>query len=27
MKGEISVPRDFDRMGEDEIAALFGVED
>ncbi len=27
MKGEISVPKDFDRMGEDEIAALFGAED
>lgn len=26
MKGEIEVPDDFDRMGEGEIAALFGVE-
>jgi len=26
MKGEIEVPDDFDRMGEVEIAALFGVE-
>jgi prevent-host-death family protein len=25
LKGEIDVPDDFDRMGEDEIAALFGV--
>jgi prevent-host-death family protein len=24
MAGEIDVPEDFDRMGEDEIAALFG---
>lgn len=24
LKGEISVPRDFDRMGEEEIEALFG---
>jgi prevent-host-death family protein len=24
MKGEIAVPDDFDRMGEAEIAALFG---
>jgi hypothetical protein len=24
MAGEISVPEDFDRMGEGEIAALFG---
>jgi prevent-host-death family protein len=24
MAGEIEVPDDFDRMGEDEIAALFG---
>jgi prevent-host-death family protein len=24
MKGEISVPKDFDRMGSAEIAALFG---
>lgn len=24
MKGEINVPDDFDRMGEREIAALFG---
>lgn len=26
MKGDIEVPDDFDRMGEGEIAALFGVE-
>ena len=25
MKGEIEVPEDFDRMGEAEIAALFGI--
>ena len=25
MKGEIEVPEDFDRMGEVEIAALFGI--
>ncbi|MEA2236193.1 MAG: hypothetical protein QOC81_917 [Thermoanaerobaculia bacterium] len=25
MAGEIKVPRDFDRMGEAEIAALFGI--
>lgn len=25
LEGEIVVPRDFDRMGEAEIAALFGV--
>ncbi len=25
LAGEIAVPRDFDRMGEAEIAALFGV--
>jgi prevent-host-death family protein len=25
MKGEITVPKDFDRMGEAEIAELFGV--
>lgn len=24
LKGEIRVPRDFDRMGEDAIGALFG---
>lgn len=24
LKGEIEVPEDFDRMGENEIAALFG---
>jgi antitoxin (DNA-binding transcriptional repressor) of toxin-antitoxin stability system len=24
LKGEIAVPEDFDRMGEQEIAALFG---
>lgn len=26
LQGEISVPKDFDRMGEQEIAALFGIE-
>ena len=26
LAGEISVPRDFDRMGEDAIAALFGLD-
>ena len=26
LKGEIAVPDDFNRMGESEIAALFGVE-
>jgi prevent-host-death family protein len=25
LEGEIAVPKDFDRMGEDEIAALFGL--
>lgn len=25
LKGEIEVPEDFDRMGENEIAALFGI--
>jgi antitoxin (DNA-binding transcriptional repressor) of toxin-antitoxin stability system len=25
LKGEIAVPDDFDRMGENEIAAMFGV--
>ncbi len=25
LKGEIKVPDDFDRMGEKEIAALFGI--
>jgi prevent-host-death family protein len=25
MAGEITVPKDFDRMGEAEIAALFGI--
>lgn len=25
LKGEIEVPDDFDRMGENEIAALFGL--
>lgn len=25
LEGEIRVPRDFDRMGEREIAALFGI--
>jgi prevent-host-death family protein len=24
MKGEMAVPKDFDKMGRDEIAALFG---
>ena len=27
LKGEIEVPDDFDRMGEREIAALFGTTD
>jgi antitoxin (DNA-binding transcriptional repressor) of toxin-antitoxin stability system len=27
MDGEIDVPDDFDRMGEKEIAALFGAEE
>lgn len=27
LKGEISVPEDFDRMGQDEIATLFGVDE
>jgi len=27
MAGEISVPKDFDRMGRDEIAALFGADE
>jgi hypothetical protein len=26
MEGEISVPDDFDRMGEKEIAAMFGAD-
>lgn len=26
LKGEIDVPDDFDRMGEREIAALFGID-
>ena len=26
LKGEIEVPDDFDRMGEREIAALFGID-
>lgn len=26
LAGEIAVPKDFDRMGETEIAALFGIE-
>jgi prevent-host-death family protein len=26
MTGKINVPDDFDRMGEDEIAALFGAD-
>ncbi len=25
LRGEIAVPADFDRMGESEIAALFGI--
>jgi prevent-host-death family protein len=25
LKGQIAVPKDFDRMGEAEIAALFGI--
>ena len=25
LKGEIEIPDDFDRMGESEIAALFGI--
>ena len=25
LKGEIEVPRDFDRMGESEVPALFGI--
>ncbi len=25
LAGEIAVPKDFDRMGEEEIAALFGL--
>ena len=27
LKGEIQVPDDFDRMGEREIAALFGISE
>ncbi|HZK79337.1 MAG TPA: type II toxin-antitoxin system prevent-host-death family antitoxin [Gemmatimonadaceae bacterium] len=27
LKGEIAVPKDFNRMGEGEIAALFGLEE
>lgn len=27
LKGEIEVPEDFDRMGEREIAALFGIDE
>ena len=27
MAGEIAVPDDFDHMGEDQIAALFGTEE
>jgi prevent-host-death family protein len=27
MQGEISVPKDFDRMGRDQIAALFGSDE
>ena len=26
MEGEISVPKDFDRMGDAEIGALFGID-
>lgn len=26
MKGQISTPKDFDEMGKDEIAKLFGVD-
>ena len=26
MKGQISIPKDFDEMGKDEIAKLFSVE-
>ena len=26
MKGEITVPDDFDTMGQDEIAAMFGLD-
>ena len=26
MKGQISTPKDFDKMGKEEIAKLFGVE-
>jgi prevent-host-death family protein len=26
MTGQISIPKDFDEMGKDEIAKLFGVE-
>ena len=26
MKGQITIPKDFDEMGKDEIAKLFGVE-
>ena len=27
LKGEIEVPRDFNRMGEREIASLFGIDE
>jgi antitoxin (DNA-binding transcriptional repressor) of toxin-antitoxin stability system len=27
LKGEIAVPKDFNRMGESEIGALFGTEE
>lgn len=27
MKGEISVPKDFNRIGESQIAAMFGAEE
>lgn len=27
LTGEISVPEDFNRMGDAEVAALFGIED
>ncbi|HEY0140428.1 MAG TPA: type II toxin-antitoxin system prevent-host-death family antitoxin [Thermoanaerobaculia bacterium] len=26
LEGEIEIPDDFDRMGEEEIAAMFGIE-
>jgi prevent-host-death family protein len=27
LKGEIKVPKDFDRMGDHEIATLFGIDE